>query len=125
MSEQAAARMVQQWEYQVLKFSPMGKLFRGGNIDETWLEAELNELGRYGWQVVGTIASSIGHGATNEVAILLQRPGALVDEESLKPPPLLPPAERPAVPDKSCPFCSGIIPGDARRCVHCMQPLGR
>lgn len=63
------------WAYHIIKFSPSGVVFRGGNIDVAALSGELNQLGAGGWEVVGVFTSAIAQGATNEVAIILKRPG--------------------------------------------------
>lgn len=62
------------WAYHIIKFSPSGVVFRGGNIDIGVLSGELNKLGVAGWEVVGVFTSAIAQGATNEVAIILKRP---------------------------------------------------
>ena len=64
----------QPWSYHVVKFSPTGVIFRGGNIDIAALAGELNQMGAAGWEVVGVITSAIAQGATNEVGIILKRP---------------------------------------------------
>ncbi|GAA0578159.1 DUF4177 domain-containing protein [Kribbella sandramycini] len=57
--------MATQWEYKTLRLQ-IG--FKGFKYEE--LEAELNTLGRQGWEAVSTLAP----GAAVEVAVLLKRP---------------------------------------------------
>lgn len=66
------------WTYHVFKFAPTGSLLRGGNIDTDWLGRELNALGGEGWELVNVFASAIGHGATNEVAVVMKKPDSEV-----------------------------------------------
>jgi len=63
------------WTYHVFKFSPTGTLFRGGKIDDDWLMKELNALGAEGWEMVTAFTSAIAQGATNEVAVVMKKPG--------------------------------------------------
>ena len=62
------------WSYHVFKFKPTGTIFRGGKIDDDWLQQELNALGAEGWEVAASFTSAIGQGATNEVAIVMKKP---------------------------------------------------
>ncbi|MGW0891912.1 DUF4177 domain-containing protein [Saccharopolyspora sp. NPDC002578] len=56
------------FEHKVLKCKQTWKGF-----DYEGLEQELDELGRHGWQAVGTIAPALGSGHTHEIVIVLTR----------------------------------------------------
>ncbi|MFJ4895740.1 DUF4177 domain-containing protein [Streptomyces sp. NPDC088788] len=61
--------MSQQWEYKVLTFKLKLKGF-----DYAEVQADLNNLGREGWEAISTLAPSFGAGQAIEVAIILKRP---------------------------------------------------
>ncbi len=61
-------RMSTQWEHKVLTYKLKMKGFDYGQI-----ERDLNELGREGWEALGTMAPSWGAGQTIEVVVLLKR----------------------------------------------------
>jgi hypothetical protein len=63
--------MAVRWEYKVLTFKLRLKGFDYGQI-----EADLNELGRQGWDAVSTLAPSFGAGQAMEVAVILKRSSA-------------------------------------------------
>lgn len=57
------------WEHKVVR-SAWG--WKGFDWED--LEAQLTELGALGWEVVGTLAPSVGAGQSVEVAVVLKRP---------------------------------------------------
>jgi hypothetical protein len=59
------------WEHKVLTHKLKWKGFDYGEI-----EAELDELGRQGWELVQTIVPTMGSGQSLEVALILKRPAA-------------------------------------------------
>lgn len=60
--------MAAQWENKVLTFK-----FGWKGFDWSDIEAELNRYGRDGWEVVQTIAPSLGQGQTLEVGLVIKR----------------------------------------------------
>ena len=122
------------WEYRVFKFSTTGVIFRGGKIPDDWLAAELNKLGRQGWELVSIFTSTIGAGATNEVAAILKRPTQGEVDET---PPLPTPAESEYQGPKhytgrfNCPGCGAGRPYEGsveiegkRYCASCAARRG-
>ncbi|MBK1783736.1 DUF4177 domain-containing protein [Prauserella cavernicola] len=57
-----------QFEHKILTYEMKWKGF-----PYSQMEKELNELGREGWESVGTIVPSIGNGQTHEISIVLKR----------------------------------------------------
>ncbi|MYW63737.1 DUF4177 domain-containing protein [Streptomyces sp. SID8379] len=62
--------MAAPWEHKVLTYKLGMKGFDYGQVEE-----QLNELGRDGWQAVGTLAPSFGAGQAIEIAVILKRAG--------------------------------------------------
>ncbi|MFC3995904.1 DUF4177 domain-containing protein [Nocardiopsis sediminis] len=63
--------MSAQWEYKVQTYA---RKTYGFNYDR--IERDLNDLGREGWEVVGTLADAYISDGPDEIAVLLKRPGA-------------------------------------------------
>lgn len=59
------------WEYKALKVEARG--FFGGKVDLDELEAELNALGRQGWELTSTFETNMSQGASREVVCLMKR----------------------------------------------------
>jgi len=64
---------MQQWEYRTVKVEAKG-WFAGGVLDQSKLEAALNDLGRDGWELVSTFDTNMLHGQTREIVSVLKRP---------------------------------------------------
>ena len=60
--------MTTNWQYKILTYKLKLKGF-----DYTQVEAELNEEGTAGWEIVSTIAPSFGAGQAVESAVVLKR----------------------------------------------------
>lgn len=60
--------MAAQWEHKILKYKLKMKGF-----DYEEIERDLNDLGRKGWEAVGTMAPSFGSGQAIELAVILKR----------------------------------------------------
>ncbi len=60
------------WEYKTLHLATQGWLTP--KLDQVKFEALLNELGRDGWELVGTFATHEGYGRTSAVMAVLKRP---------------------------------------------------
>jgi hypothetical protein len=63
--------MATAWENKVLTYK-----FGWKGFDWSEIQDELNQYGAEGWEVVDTIAPSLGNGQTLEVAIVIKRPSA-------------------------------------------------
>lgn len=63
---------MQKWEYKTLKIKTHG--FFGGKIDEEDLEAQLNEYGEDGWEVVSCFDTNQSEGSSLNVVIVMKRP---------------------------------------------------
>lgn len=59
------------WEYTSFKVRTSG--FGGGILDIEKFNADLNELGEKGWELVSCISTNMGHGATRDVVAVLKR----------------------------------------------------
>ena len=59
------------WEYKTLKVRTGGLM--GGKVNTEALDAELNSLGEQGWEVTSTFPTTLGHGSTREVIVVLRR----------------------------------------------------
>lgn len=57
-----------QWEYKVLTYKLGWKGF-----DYPQIEQDLNDLGRQGWEALGTLAPSYGSGQAIELAIIVKK----------------------------------------------------
>ncbi|MEU4315476.1 DUF4177 domain-containing protein [Nocardia sp. NPDC024068] len=60
--------MSAQWEHKVLTYKLKMKGFDYGQMEQ-----DLNDLGRKGWEAVGTLAPSFGSGQAIELAVILKR----------------------------------------------------
>ena len=60
------------WEYKSIKLATSG-IF-GGKVDLERLDAELNELGRQGWEVVTAFGTNMSGGDSREVIVTFKRP---------------------------------------------------
>ena len=61
------------WEYKTLKL-PASKGFMGGRFDQDQLDAQLNELGKSGWELVAAFGTALGHGSSREIVAVFKRP---------------------------------------------------
>jgi hypothetical protein len=64
--------MQQTWEYMTVKVETKG--FRGGILDTTEFDVELNRLGREGWELVATFDTNMANGASREAVAVFKRP---------------------------------------------------
>ena len=60
------------WEYRILEYEVKGGLFRKMDIEKNYL-AELNELGRDGWELVGIIPFTEAQGRLSKVHLILKK----------------------------------------------------
>ena len=60
------------WEYKTLRI-PAHKGFMGGRFDQDQLDAQLNELGKAGWELVAAFSTAWGYGASRYVVAVLKR----------------------------------------------------
>jgi hypothetical protein len=60
------------WEYRTVKLATTG--FVGGKLDETKLDAMMNELGTGGWELVAAFDTNQSYGATRDVVVVFKRP---------------------------------------------------
>jgi len=66
---------MQKFEYKVLEVSAAGGFFSGGGVvNFQVLSDKLNELGRQGWEVIGSTDINRNYGDTRNVMIILKRP---------------------------------------------------
>ena len=63
---------MQNWEYKTIKVDTKG--LRGGILDTTEFDDELNKLGREGWELVATFDTNIANGASREAVAVFKRP---------------------------------------------------
>jgi Domain of unknown function (DUF4177) len=60
------------WEYRTVKFDAKG--FLGGVVDTQTLDAQLNQLGEQGWELVSVFDTNMMiHGTTREIVATLKR----------------------------------------------------
>jgi len=60
------------WEYKTLKLRATGLL--GGKVDESQLDAMMNDLGCDGWELVAAFDTSEAYGSTRDVVAIFKRP---------------------------------------------------
>jgi hypothetical protein len=60
------------WEYKTIK-AGVDSSWLGGKVDETKLEARLNELGRDGWELVVAFDTNMAQGQTRDVVAIFKR----------------------------------------------------
>ena len=60
------------WEYKTVKLKAKGLL--GGKVDESQLDAMMNELGREGWELAAAFDTNKDYGSTRDVVVLFKRP---------------------------------------------------
>ena len=60
------------WEYQTITFPSGG--FLGGKLESDEFDAELNRLGRQGWELVSVMDTNQSSGATRFVVAVFKRP---------------------------------------------------
>ena len=66
---------MKKFEYKVLEISATGGFFSGGGlVNFQALSDKLNELGREGWEVIGSTDINRNYGDTRDVMIILKRP---------------------------------------------------
>lgn len=66
---------MKKFEYKVLEISATGGFLSGGGVVNFQAVTEkLNQLGREGWEVIGTTDINRNYGDTRNVMIILKRP---------------------------------------------------
>lgn len=64
---------MQKWEYKTIKTEAKG-FFLGGVVDTKDFEAQLNQLGSQGWELVSVFDTNMAaHGATREIVAAFKR----------------------------------------------------
>lgn len=66
--------MNMEWEYKTVKLKARGLL--GGKVDETQLDAMMNDLGRGGWELAAAFDTNESYGSTRDVVVIFKRPKA-------------------------------------------------
>jgi hypothetical protein len=61
------------WEYKVVKLPAEGEFF-GGKANIEKLDAQLNSLGREGWELVTALDTNEQGGASRDLVLFLKRP---------------------------------------------------
>jgi len=61
-----------EWEYKTVKLRTKG--FWGGTLDESRLDAMMNELGREGWELAAGFPTTESYGRTRDVVVIFKRP---------------------------------------------------
>lgn len=62
------------FEYKVIKLDIRGGFFSmGGEVDANELEVILSNLGSAGWELVNTVDTSMGHGSSRDLVLILKR----------------------------------------------------
>ena len=64
---------MQRWSYEVIKIEATG-FFVGGNVDEDEIRAEMNRLGREGWELATSVETNANQGASKYILLLFKRP---------------------------------------------------
>lgn len=59
------------WEYKTVKLRTTG--FIGGKLDETKLDATMNQLGREGWELTAAFDTNEAYGSTRDVVVIFKR----------------------------------------------------
>lgn len=63
------------FQYTVLKIASEQQIFSmGGKVDGEKLAAELNRLGREGWELVSAFDTNMSYGQTRDVVLILKKP---------------------------------------------------
>ncbi|RCX21460.1 uncharacterized protein DUF4177 [Fontibacillus phaseoli] len=62
---------MEQWEYKTIKYKTGG--FLGGKVDAEEFEAELNQYGLDGWELVSCFDTSISQGQSRDVIVIFKR----------------------------------------------------
>ena len=60
------------WGYKTVKLRATG-IF-GGKIDESQLDAMMNDLGRDGWELAAAFDTNEAYGSTRDVVMIFKRP---------------------------------------------------
>jgi hypothetical protein len=60
------------WEYKTIKLGAKGLL--GGKVDEHQLDAEMNSLGRDGWELSAAFDTNQAYGQSRDVVVIFKRP---------------------------------------------------
>ncbi|MCD8538572.1 MAG: DUF4177 domain-containing protein [Leadbetterella sp.] len=62
---------MKKYEYKIFKTKPEG--FWGTKVESEKLETEINKLGSEGWELVSTMDTNAGYGATQEIILFFKR----------------------------------------------------
>ncbi|MCF8020830.1 DUF4177 domain-containing protein [Petrocella sp. FN5] len=63
---------MKKWKYKVVEFDTK-KSFGGGKIDRQYIEDQLNELGRQGWEIISNFTTNEGYGNTKKIVYTFKR----------------------------------------------------
>lgn len=63
---------MKRWSYRVVEFDPKSS-FMGGKIDRQYIEDQLNELGKQGWEIISNFTTNEGYGSTKKIVYTLKR----------------------------------------------------
>ena len=61
------------WEYKTIKLPTEG-LWSAGALDESALDAAMNEIGDDGWELVSAFSTNKGFGESRDVVVMFKRP---------------------------------------------------
>jgi hypothetical protein len=59
------------WEYRTVKLATTG--FLGGKFDAAQLDANMNQLGREGWELVAAFDTNQSYGQTRDIVLIFKR----------------------------------------------------
>jgi len=62
---------MEQWEYKTWKYKTGG--FLGGKIDEEEFDAQLNQFGKEGWELVSCFDTSVYQGQSRDIVVVFKR----------------------------------------------------
>ncbi|MBN1853603.1 MAG: DUF4177 domain-containing protein [Pirellulales bacterium] len=59
------------WEYKTVKLRAKGLM--GGKVDESQLDAMMNDLGQEGWELTAAFDTNEAYGSTRDVVVIFKR----------------------------------------------------
>ncbi|MBD2864505.1 DUF4177 domain-containing protein [Paenibacillus sp. IB182363] len=62
---------MEQWEYKTWKYKTGG--FLGGKIDGEEFDAQLNQFGKEGWELVSCFDTSVYQGQSRDIVVVFKR----------------------------------------------------
>ena len=62
------------WVYKTINLALQGTFLRGTLIDQDKIDAELNQLGGEGWELVSALSITEGSGVSTQLVMILKQP---------------------------------------------------